>query len=110
MPTEQGMLPAIEASPLGLTVQNLTPDLAERLGLDSTEKGVVVSQVDPGSPADDAGIRPGDVIKEVNRKEIGDVDAYTQAISAAKKGESLLFLIRRGAGSIFVVVKPESKQ
>jgi serine protease Do len=110
MPTQQGMQPTTEATPLGLTVQDLTPDLAERLGLNSSEKGVVVSQVEPGSPSDEAGIRPGDLIKEVNRKEIDDVDAYNQVVSAGKKGENLLFLIRRGAGSIFVVVKPETKQ
>src|SRR3974377_904064 len=51
---------------LGLAVQELTPDLAKRLGLPAGQ-GVVVAQVSPGSPADEAGLRQGDVILEVAR-------------------------------------------
>src|SRR4030095_5701265 len=53
---------------LGLAVQTLTPELADNLSLDKSLKGVVVTQVEPGGPAAEAGLRRGDVILEVNRK------------------------------------------
>ena len=90
-------------------MQDLTPELSERLGLNPTEQGVVVSQVVQGSSADDAGIQPGDVIKQVDRVKIGNVNEYNKRIAAAPKGENLLFLIERGGGNFFVVLKPASK-
>jgi serine protease Do len=93
---------------LGLAVQTLTPELAENLGLDRSTKGVVVTQVDPGGPAADAGLRRGDVILEVNRQPVKDVDAYRKALKAVGKGKSVLFLVRRGDNTIFLAVKPSS--
>ena len=91
---------------LGVTIQPLTPELAETLGLESTMKGVVVTQVEPGGPAGESGLRRGDVILEVNRKPVKDVDAYRKAVDAAGKGKSVLFLVRRGENTIFLAVKP----
>jgi serine protease Do len=93
---------------LGLTVQTLTAELAENLGLDRDVKGVVVTQVEPGGPAGEAGLRRGDVILEVNRQPVKDVDAYKKAIKAIGKGKSVLFLVRRGDNTIFLAVKPSS--
>jgi serine protease Do len=91
---------------LGMTVQTLTPELAENLGLERSQKGVVVTQVEPGSPAGEAGLRRGDVILEVNRKPVKDVDAYKKTLRAGGKGKSALFLVRRGDNTIFLAVKP----
>ena len=93
---------------LGLTVQTLTPELAENLGVERSLKGVVVTQVEPGGPAADAGLRRGDVILEVNRQAVKDADAYKKALKAAGKGKSVLFLVRRGDNTIFLAVKPSS--
>ena len=106
---EEAQVPE-ENSSLGLSVQDLTPELAERLGLNPTEQGVVVSQVTPGSSADDAGIQPGDVIKQVNRINIRNVNEYNKAVAAAGKGENLLLLVRRNGGNFFVVLNPASKE
>ncbi len=92
----------------GLAVQTLTPDLAENLGVDRNLKGVVVTQVEPGGPAADAGLRRGDVILEVNRQPVKDADAYRKAVKASGKGKSVLFLVRRGDNTIFLAVKPSS--
>ena len=96
MQTEQG--PAA----FGLAVQDLNPELAQQLGLDSTE-GVLITSIKPGSPADDAQLRRGDVILEVDRSEIEDVDDLRVQLDAADDGA--LFLIRRGEATIFIPIK-----
>jgi len=93
-------------SSLGLTVQSLTPDIADSLGLTSDVKGVVVSAVEPGSSADDAGLRRGDVILEVNRQPVKDISSYRKVLRAAAKGKSVLLLVRRGDSTIFMALKP----
>jgi serine protease Do len=89
---------------LGLTVQALTPDLAKQLGVDVT-RGVVVTQVNEGSLVAMAGIRKGDVIVEANRISVGSPDELLQALTTAKDQRSVLFLIKRGAASMFVVIR-----
>ena len=86
----------------GLVVQDLNSELAERLGLDSAE-GVLITSVAPGSPADDAQLRRGDVILEVDRSEIENVDDLRAQLNAADDGA--LFLIRRGEATLFVPIK-----
>jgi serine protease Do len=92
---------------LGVTVQNLTPEIAESLGLDASTKGVVVSAVNPGSPADNAQLRRGDVILEVNRKPMKDAAAFRAAMKATDKAKSVLFLVKRGESTIFLALKRE---
>jgi len=67
----------------------------------------VVTQVKPGSPAAEAGIRRGDVIQEVNRKQVENVEEFGRAIEEAKSQESILFLIRRGDTSLYVTISPK---
>jgi serine protease Do len=95
-----------EKGELGLTVQRLTPQMAEGLGLEKTE-GVVVTAVEPGSVADEAGIRRGDVVMEVDRKAIRNVDDYKKAVAGARKGRGVLFLVRRGDSTLFLALKPQ---
>ncbi len=92
-----------ESAPLGIHVQELTPDIAAQLGY-KQEKGVVVAGVKPGSPAAGANIQRGDLIQEINQTLIDSVKAYNKAVS---KGEKFLFLIRRGENTFFTVIKPE---
>ena len=90
---------------LGITVQNLTPEIAKELGL-KKETGVVVTRVEPGSAAADAGIQTGDVIREVNRKPIKDVEEFSQKVEKAKGQNNVLFLIQRGQNNLFAAVTP----
>jgi serine protease Do len=92
--------------PFGITVQNITPEIARSLGLEG-EKGVVVTGVEPGSPAAKAGIRRGDVIHEVNRKPIKDAEDFGQAVETAGDEENILFLIRRGESNLFIAIAPK---
>jgi serine protease Do len=95
-----------EKGELGLTVQKLTPQLAENLGLDKAD-GVVVTAVEPGSAGDEAGVRRGDVIVEVDRKPVRGVEDYRKAIAGSRKGRGVLFLVRRGESTLFLALKPQ---
>ncbi len=94
-------------SPFGLHVKDLSTDLAKELGLD-TPGGVVISSVQPGSRADEAGLRARDVILEVNRAAIKNVDSYQNALKTSAKGKIVLLLVRRGDATIYVTVRPEA--
>jgi serine protease Do len=94
-----------EEGELGMTVQTLTPEVADSLGAPRDLKGVVVTGVEPGSPASDAGLSRGDIILEVNRVAVGDVGAYRDAMRSASKEKSVLFLVRRGDNTIFLALK-----
>ncbi len=92
-------------SPFGLRVKDLSPDLAKELGIE-VPGGVVISSVQPGSRADEAGLRPRDVILEVNRATVKDVDSYQSAIKTGAKGKIVLLLVKRGDNTIYVALKP----
>ena len=91
---------------LGITVQDLTPEIAKGFGL-KKDGGVVVTRVEPGSPAADAGIQRGDVIQEVNRKPVKDVEDFSQKIEKAKDQDNILLFIQRGQNNLFAAVKPK---
>jgi serine protease Do len=92
-----------------MAVQELIPQLAEELGFEPGTTGVVISDIESGSPASEAGLRPGDLIREMNRKGIENLDDYRQALNQAKKGDNLLLLIKRGSGALYVVLTPPTK-
>jgi serine protease Do len=95
-----------ETSSIGLFVQNLTPQVARELGVNE-KGGVVISAVRPGSSADDAGLKRRDIILEVNRQSVSDVDVYDKLVKGTGKGKSILLLVKREESTIFVPVKPE---
>ncbi len=88
---------------LGLAVQEITPELAERFKL-SDIKGVIVADVKAGSPAQKAGLRPGDIIREVERNKIENFKDYKEALKGAGEKKGLLFWIQRGKNSLYVVL------
>jgi serine protease Do len=91
---------------LGISVQNLTPDMARRLRL-KAETGVVVTRVEPGSPAAEAGIQTGDIIREINRKPVKNVDELVQKLESAKDQNNILLLVQRGQNNMFAAVTPK---
>ncbi len=90
---------------LGVAVQNLTPQIARELGL-KKGAGVVVTGIEPGSPAAEANIQVGDVIQAVNRKPVRNVDDFVKTVEKAKGGGSLLLLVQRGRNTLFAAVTP----
>jgi serine protease Do len=89
---------------LGLSIQTLTEDLAKQFGYQN-DHGVVVADVKAGSPAEEAGIQRGDLIKEVNKVEIRTVPDFNRTTDHLRSGDSVAFLIRRGQNTFFVAVQ-----
>jgi serine protease Do len=92
------------AAPLGLTLAPPTPELAERYGIDRDAPGVVVVAVKPGSPAAQAGVRPGDLIVEVGETEVraaADVEAAVAEAESAGR-EAVLILVERAGNPLFL--------
>jgi serine protease Do len=85
------------ASKLGLSVRNITPDMADRLGI-SANKGVIVSDVKAGSFADDLGFTRGDVILEINKQAVNNEDDFRKITGQLKSGQDVVFLVRQGRG------------
>ncbi|MFQ5846817.1 MAG: DegQ family serine endoprotease [Candidatus Methylomirabilales bacterium] len=107
MPTEETT--AVTPKPLeryGFAVQDLTPELRERFQVE--EGGVLVSSVEPGSPAFRRGLRPGDVILEVNRQPVQDRLDLVKRLRRSPPAADLLLLVQRGENTRFIVV-PSAK-
>lgn len=89
----------------GLTVIELSEEIAKQLGLSRDEKGVVVIRVDPGSATEEAGIRKGDVIQEVDRKKVDRLNNYNLIVSGIRSGDTVLLFINRGGKKFYVTIK-----
>jgi serine protease Do len=66
---------------------------------------LVVTDVEPGSAADEAGLREGDVITQVNRRPVKTLADYNREMARSQKDKSVLLLVRRGEGSLFLALK-----
>jgi len=85
-------------SKLGITVRNLTPEMADRLDLPSGE-GVIVQDVKAGSFSDDIGLSRGDVVLEINKLPVNSEEDFNRILAGLKSGQDVVFLVRpRGAG------------
>ena len=89
---------------IGLALQTLSPDVADSLGIDRATKGAVITDVLAGSPAEQAGLRPGDVVVEVDRRAISTADEAASALGAGQKNGHLL-RVRGPNGTRFVTIK-----
>jgi serine protease Do len=89
---------------LGMTVREITPEIAKNLRL-REKSGVVVLQVKDNSPAAEAGLRPGDVILEIDNTAIPNLDIFTRKIQEYKKGDGILFLVKRQDSTLFLTLK-----
>jgi serine protease Do len=89
----------------GLTVMGLTKEIARQLGLSKDERGVVVVKVEPATPADEAGIKKGDIIKEIDRKQISNLEDYNRIASITKRNDTVLLFVARGDKKFYVTLK-----
>jgi serine protease Do len=113
VPVTIGKLPAEQAtgeessqaapSQWGLQLQDVTPQMARQRGL-TAAAGVMVVGVQPGSPAERAGLQRGDVIREVNRQAVQSVQEVRGAIAKADNQDAVALLVKRNQGSVFVAM------
>ena len=98
------------AAPAGLLsdieVKELTDELASRHNLKPAERGVIVVRVKSGSPADEVGVREGDIIIEVNRKPVTSLKSYERLASNLSKDQSVLLLLKRQGRTIYLTLRP----
>ena len=94
---------------LGLDLAAITPDLRKRFNLADDAAGVVVTKVEPGSPAAEKQIRPGDIVRKIGprQSDIADPDQVEEAVESARKSnrDTLLLLVEREGGQRFIALK-----
>ena len=98
--------PSGVAELLGLQVEAITDDVARELRT-RDDRGVVVTDVADESPAANAGIQPGDIIREVNRQTVANLDAYEDATAALEEDEPVLLLLERRGNHLYVALRPD---
>ncbi len=89
---------------IGITARELTPELAKRFNTGDTS-GVLVEKVRRGSPADRAKLLAGDLIVEVNRHGVSDLESFNREIDKVTKGETVIFLVKRNGGFMYRIIK-----
>jgi serine protease Do len=94
-------------SKLGLAVDNLTPDVRQQYNVPQQVHGAAIASVQPGSPADNAGLAPGDVILEVNRHAVDNADSFVNQVHSTPAGKDILLLVWTNGGTSYRVVHPE---
>jgi serine protease Do len=92
---------------LGLAVANLSPDVRQQFNVPEQVNGAAIQSVRPGSPADDAGLAPGDVILEVDRHPVQDANNFVNQVHSAPAGKDILLLVWANGGASYRVVHPD---
>jgi serine protease Do len=98
----------LTAGSLGLQLDELTDAARRQLGYDRSVAGALVTGVANGSPAEEAGMRPGDVILQVDRRDVSS--ARSAAAALAKASPPILLLVRRGESAVFLTLSPPSRR
>ena len=91
---------------LGLAVDDLSQDVRQQLNLPAEVKGAAIANVRPGSPADEAGLQPGDVVLEVNRKPVVSAEQFASAVHSTPQGKDILLLVWSKGNNSFRVLHP----
>ena len=92
----------------GIGIGDLDPNTRQQIQAPTQVQGAVVEKVTPGSPADDAGLQPGDIIQSVDRKATPNAEAVQQALTSVAKGESVMLRVWSNGGSTFRVLHPSN--
>ncbi|MCB9865230.1 MAG: DegQ family serine endoprotease [Phycisphaerales bacterium] len=106
---EQAAMTEQQPDKLGLSVQDLTPEIAQQLGYENTVEGVVVTSVEPLSPADRAGLQPRDVIVSIQDTPVKDLASFKQALSKADLTAGVRMTVRTGKLQRFIFLQQEAE-
>jgi serine protease Do len=90
----------------GIGLADLSADARQQLQADDSVRGAVIAKVVPGSPADNAGLQPGDIITEVNRHPVQSASDVQKALSSVANGSDAMVLVWSHGGSSFRVLHP----
>jgi serine protease Do len=82
----------------------VTPEFAQRFGLPSDEEGVVVTRVEPGSLADDAGVQRGDLVLEINRQVVRNTKDFNRIAGEIGKDDAILLLVNRQGQTLYITI------
>ncbi len=93
---------------LGLVVQEINPQIQRRFRIEQP-KGVIITNVNPGSIGHEAGLMAGDIILEINKTYVGNLDDYRKSVDSLKEGQTALFLVQRENNTIYVALKIEGQ-
>lgn len=102
--SREGTPPIESTRDLGLAVTDPSAAIRQRFDLPRGATGAIVRAVEPGSPAQEAGLRPGDLIQEVNRRQIRSAREFVETVRQ-QKGRDLVLLVNRGGNTAFVVIE-----
>lgn len=102
--------PKIRKKFLGLTVVDVSKEIAEKYKLKEGEEGVVITLVDEESVSASEGLREGDLIKEVNRQKVKNTEDFGSIIRATKSTETILMRVSREGRAFFIVLKPSAQE
>ncbi|MCC6347661.1 MAG: DegQ family serine endoprotease [Nitrospirales bacterium] len=91
----------------GIAVVDLNRSIARQLGIDKDEKGVVIVRVEPGSSAEDAGIKKGDVIQEIDRQRINNLNDFNRIVSRVKPDDAVLLFVNRKGKRFYAALSPQ---
>ncbi len=93
---------------LGMTLKDITPEVAKEYNLSETS-GVVVTEVEPDSPSDEAGLKPGDVILEMDQTKVENLKQFEDRLHQYHKGDIVLLLISRNGSTLYVTLEVPEK-
>ena len=93
---------------LGISIEDLTPQTRQQLGVPGDVNGVAIQSVRAGSPADLAGLAPGDVIMQVDRKPVTSAQNFVDQVQAIPAGKSVLLLVWTKQGTAYIVVQTDA--
>lgn len=92
----------------GLVVQNITSEIARHLNL-KDRRGVIVTDINPGSLAEEADVRPGDIIKEINKKPVRNLDDFREILKKTQPRDGIVMLVRRENVTFYAVIREGNK-
>jgi serine protease Do len=87
---------------------DLSSTVAKQLGVESEAKGVVIVSIESGAPSEEANLRRGDVINEINRQRISNLNDFNKIVARIKPGDNVLLFVNRGGRKFYAAVEPQS--